>query len=65
MHGQTKLAGEFYGLEGVLGVPLNLQRSGWSVATHAPLTDLELDRVREVARGVADEYSSFLVPEMT
>ena len=60
MHGQVKLAGEFYSLKAVLGVPLTLQRNGWDVAAHTPLTDLELARVKEVARGISEEYSAIL-----
>ena len=56
MHGQVLLEGEFYDINGVIGVPLSLRRSEWRVGTYLPLTP-EISRLREVNARITGLYA--------
>ncbi len=60
VHGQVKLDGDFYGIEGTLGAPVVLHRAQWRIAPHLPLTETELQRLRVVAAEVRNEYTDLL-----
>jgi malate dehydrogenase len=57
VHGQVLLHGEFLGLNGVCGVPLNLNRDGWQVAQFDALTAEEQVQIRCAAHSI-NEYLS-------
>jgi malate dehydrogenase len=60
VHGQVLLKGEFYGLHGVVGVPLALRQSEWRVGSYEPLTSEEVSRLEVVSGKINDLYASTL-----
>ena len=53
IHGQVLLQGEFYGLEGVCGVPICLRATGWCIAAGSQsLSELEIERLRRACRAI-------------
>ncbi|WP_263418004.1 malate dehydrogenase [Terriglobus albidus] len=54
IHGQVLLRGEFLGLNGICGVPLNVNRDGWQAAQLDTLTDEEQVQIRGAARSIGD-----------
>ena len=60
VHGQVLLKGEFYGMHGVLGVPLGLRHFESHVASHEPLTRDEVSRLALANEKINDLYASTL-----
>jgi malate dehydrogenase len=58
IHGQVMLDGEFLNLNGVCGVPLNVNQEGWQVAQLDGLTANEQIQVRSAAHSIHDYLSS-------
>jgi len=58
IHGQVLLQGEFLNLNGVCGVPLNVNREGWHVAQLETLTPEEQVQIRRAARSIEGYLSS-------
>jgi len=58
IHGQVMLDGEFLNLNGVCGVPLNVNQEGWQVAQLDGLTANEQIQVRSAAHSIRDYLSS-------
>jgi malate dehydrogenase len=61
IHGQVMLDGEFLNLNGVCGVPVNVNQEGWQVVQLAGLTADEKIQIRKSARSI-DCYLSSLCP---
>jgi malate dehydrogenase len=62
IHGQVLLHGEFLNIDGICGVPLNVDQNGWQIAQLDGLTSDEQVQIRYAARSI-DEYLGSLYSE--
>ena len=58
--GQAMLKGDFYGLHGVLGVPVVAGANGISRVVEIPLTDQELDRLTVISRRMQEQVGDWM-----
>lgn len=52
VHGQVKLSGQFHGIYGVCGVPLEVRLNGWQVSSQAQATASEIAKLLAAAEAI-------------
>ncbi len=63
VHGQVNLEGEFLGLQGTCGVPVNLSRDGWCAESLDGLSPLERELLHDSAGSIRKFLSAVLDSE--